>query len=547
MKAKDNRGKRGVPKAGRRTPLRSPVFDAALIFAVALALRLVPDFLEPPHVTTDPDFWYYYMAAKEPSWFSQLYGSGQPLATTYFADLAEFFSSLFHYSLAMTMKIGFAAVDSASAVGLYLVGRRLYNRQAGFLSGLAYAVSAQALQGSSLKVRHDGFAVCLIIFAGYVLSFLATQGRRPLSPSGRAKEQAKRLYFPLSSFRPRHWPHLLALVLLVYGTYLLTFYQFLVMVGVLGAYFAVSEFLAWVDDRRAFHLMVLALLALVAAFAFYHYDVPYLMGWSVSSSAFIIELAPFNPYYALEWLNLLAIFVPFGLYFALKERDAFSLGSVLVTFPLYYLALRGILYFMIPVVLLFGVALKGVRLKKTLAALVLTVAVINVAIYYQTYPIMIEADGTDEAQYRAALWIRENSPAGALVLANWDRGHLIQAVSERNVVWSGQYVPSVGQVVSEAMYSTNESAALHYLKQLGSPEYVFLVQGTLVYEPSENYLSYITGIGSPPAGFNLTRTPSTTLYRMLYDPASLKDLKLVYENGGVYVFEVNYTTVNGSL
>ena len=174
-------------------------------------------------------------------------------------------------------------------------------------------------------------------------------------------------------------------------------------------------------------------------------------------------------------------------------------------------------------------------------------AVINVAIYYQTYPIMIEADGTDEAQYRAALWIRENSPEGALVLANWDRGHLIQAVSERNVVWSGQYVPSVGQVVSEAMYSTNESAALHYLKQLGSPEYVFLVQGTLVYEPSENYLSYITGIGSPPAGFNLTRTPSTTLYRMLYDPASLNDLKLVYENGGVYVFEVNYTTDNGSL
>ncbi len=533
--SKDNRKQspKERQKEARRTAItRALMLDVILIYALALVLRLVPDFVEPPHVSTDPDFWYYYMAAKEPAWFHQLYGIGQPLATTYFAALAAFFSSAFHYSLAMTMKIGFAMVDSASAVGLYLTARQLYNRKAGVLSGIAYAVSAQAIQGSALKVRHDGFAVALVVFAGYVMALLSSSvGVR------------NRLYFPLTSIRVKTIPYLVALGALIYAAYLLTFYQFLVVLGVIGGFFALSELLAYIDDRKLAHLGILSAIALVAVYAFIHYDVAYYIGWSVSSSSFIIELAPFSPIYAAEWLNAFLIFIPFGIYFALKNRDALSLSLFLVTAPLYYLALRGILYFIIPVVLSFGISLRNVRLKKTLAGFVIAVAALNVGIYYNTYPAMVQADGTNEAQYRAALWIRDNTPSSALVLANWDRGHLIQAVAKRNVVWAGQYVPSIGEVISEAMYSTSENASLRYLQQIGSPTYVFLVQGTLVYYPSQQLLTYITGIGSPPPNFNLTQVPQTVLYRMLYEPSTLNDFHEVYDSGGVYVYEVNYSSV----
>ncbi|MGC8671138.1 MAG: hypothetical protein ACP5SK_04975 [Thermoprotei archaeon] len=518
---------RGNPKGRKLGVTELLVIDMLGIFVLALVLRLVPDFMEPPHVATDPDFWYYYMAAKEPAWFHQLYGVGQPLATTYFAAVAAFFSGLFRYSLAMTMKIGFALVDSASALGLYLTGRQLYNRKAGILSGIAYAVSAQAIQGSALKVRHDGFAVALVVFSGYTLARLSSCA-------------GKKLYFPLTDLRVKSVPYLAILAVLIYAAHLLTFYQFLVVVGVVGAFFMVSEVIALIDERKAIHVVMLAIMAVVAAYGFIHYDVAYFIGWSISSSSFIIELAPFSPIYALEWLNLFLIFVPFGIYFALKNREALSLSLFLITAPLYYLALRGILYFIIPVALSFGISLRGVRLKKTLAAFVLIVAAINVGIYYNTFPAMVQDDGTTEAQYKAALWIRGNSPGSALVLANWDRGHLIQAVAERNVVWAGQYVPSIGQIVSEAMYSIDESSSLHYLKELGSPTYIFLVQGTLIYYPSQQMLTYITGIGSPPSGFNISLVPRTVLYRMLYDPSSLADFREVYSSGGVYVFEVNY-------
>ncbi len=517
-------------KAKNHAALISTVLlDGLTIYALALILRLIPDILEPPHAATDPDFWYYYMAAKEPAWFHELYGIGQPLATTYFAALAAFVSYLARYSLAMTMKIGFAMVDSASAVGLYLTARRLYNRQAGLLSGMAYAVSAQAIQGSALKVRHDGFAVALVIFAGYVLVRLS-------------KDATGKPYFPLTEVKLNSLPYFAALAILVYGGYLLTFYQFLVLLGVVGGYFMLSELIAIIEEKRAVHGLILAAMLLVAAYGFIHYDVAYYIGWSISSSSFILELAPFSPMYAIEWLNAFLIFIPFGLYFALKNRDALSLSLFLVTAPLYYLALRGILYFIIPVALSFGISLRNVRLKKTLAAFVVVVAAINVGIYYESYSTMVQADGTTEAQYKAAWWIRENSPSSALVLANWDRGHLIQAVAERNVVWASQYVPSIGAIVSDAMYSLNQSASLQYLRKLGSPTYVFLVQGTLYYDPSQNMISYITGIGSPPPGFNLSLVPRTVLYRMLYEPNTLTDFHLAYSVGGVYVYEVNYTS-----
>lgn len=528
---KSNKAKR----AEKKLSARSALYPFA-IFIFALLLRVIPDFLEPPHVTVDPDFWYYYMAAKDPSWFHYLYAAGQPLATTYFAALSAWLSSVAHYSLAMVMKLGFAVVDSLTAVALYFTAGRLYSRKAGLLAGLAYAASAQALQGSSLKVRHDGFAVMLIAFAGYVLARMATSQL----PSDGAQAFKKRLYFPLTSLRPKHWPYVLALGVLLYADHLLTFYQFVVMVGVLGVYFIIAELLGWIEDRGRVHVYALATLLLLAAFAFFHYDIPYWIGWSVSSSAFIIELAPFSPYYALEWLNLFIPFVLVGLYFAIKERDALTLSLVLVTAPLYYLALRGILYFMLPVALLFALSLKSLRLKKTLAFLVVSVVAINVAIYYQTYPYMIVQDGTDEAQYKAALWINKNSPASALVLANWDRGHLIQAVSQRNVVWVGQYSPSIGAIVSQSMYSFSENSSIYYLKELGSPTYIFLVQGTLVYQPITDYIGYITGIGSPPPGFNMSYIPQTILYRLLYEPSSLKDFSLVYNYSGVYVFKVDY-------
>ncbi|MGC9175444.1 MAG: hypothetical protein ACP5GO_06320 [Thermoprotei archaeon] len=528
--------------------LSSAGMDIIAIYLLAVLLRVIPDFTQPPHVTTDPDFWYYYMAAKEPAWFHQLYGAGQPLATTYFAEVTAFFSGLFHYSLAMTMKLGFALVDSASAAGLYLMGRRLYNRKAGILSGFAYAVSAQAIEGSSLKVRHDGFAVALVVFSGYILALLSTSSQRK-----------NRLYYPISEIRGIQALYVLALLVTIYAAYLLTFYQLLVVVAVIGGYFALSEVFAYFEDKKLIHLLILALVAVLGIYAFVHYNVAYYVGWSASLSGNIMELAGLNlnnplPWLIsmVQWLNVFILFIPFGIYFAIKYRDAFLISLFLVTFPLYVLALRGLVYFIVPVAFSFGISLRNVRLRKTLAGFALIVAVINVGIYYDTFPFMIQAMGTPMSQYKAALWIKENSSSSSLVLANWDRGHLIQAVAERNVVWAGQYVPSIGLIVSRAMYSTNETGSLQYLRELGSPTYIFLVQGTLDYYPSEGLVAYITGIGSPPPRYLSNRTllltilPRTVLYRMLYEPQTLNDFRLAYSYGGVYVFVVNYTAANSA-
>ncbi|MDP7975321.1 MAG: hypothetical protein RAK24_04060, partial [TACK group archaeon] len=155
--------------------LKRSSLDLLLIFSLALAIRATIDLINPPSAVTDPDFWYYYAAAENSTWFHQVAGPGQPLATTYFAGLTAVISDWLHYSLAMTMKLAFAVVDSLSAVGVYLLAAELYSRRAGLLAGVAYATSAQTLQDSVLKVRHDGLALALLIYASLLLARMSRQ------------------------------------------------------------------------------------------------------------------------------------------------------------------------------------------------------------------------------------------------------------------------------------------------------------------------------------------------------------------------------------
>jgi len=563
--------------------------DLLFVFSVALAIRAAIDLMNPPSAVTDPDFWYYYAAAENPAWFHQVAGQGQPLATTYFAGLSAVLSRSLHYSLAMTMKLAFAAVDSLSAVGVYLLARELYSRRAGLLAGFAYATSAQALQDSVLKVRHDGLALALLIYASFLLARMTRQEgtvqeelpqtrkrwskTKRLVAEARTKKQGLRFetqdsgYLPLAGLRFRHAPYLVGLLVIVYCSYLLTFYQFLVVTGTVGTFFFVSELTSLWDDlramgkgeagdvlerRMALHGAAMAAMVGALAYMWFYFGVGNLIGWSFSSASYILELQPFNPLNkatwltAFNWLNFYLVAVPLGLYFMARRRDAVGISVFLMTGALYAVALRGLDYFVLFSVLAYAVSAQRLNFRSVLALVAGGLAVLNVGIYSLEYPGIVQEYGTTPAQYDAALWIAQNSKRGTLVLANWDKGHLLEAVAYANVVWVGQYVPSTGALVSQAMYSSNESQALFYLRKLGSPAFIYLLRDTLypVYSGSKLIgWEWYTGIGSPPPGFNMSNAAlvgHSLLFRLLYDPGGLKEFKEVYFNSQVVVFNVSY-------
>ncbi|MFH0861942.1 MAG: hypothetical protein V1875_02825 [Candidatus Altiarchaeota archaeon] len=474
--------------------------DLLTVFLLAAGFRLLLNIafyaVWGPHSVNHLELWLYYAVAAGINSTAQ--GDADP-TTWFFGLMGSFFEgdALF-YAVGLSSVI----LTSIASVFVCLIGREVYGGRAGLFSGLIYAFLNQTLSLSMVGFTHDHLMMPLALAVLFLVIWAL-----------KAKGMLRWAYAVSAS------------VLFFLGTKIhVGMYVTLAVVGIVLA----SRIVAGYRKYVLYFTVLLAAGILLGGSCILPRVVDLEIGRLPQGRLGSADVVPVSA--SGLWLkySLLLVFIPWGLYAAYRRREFIAISYSLIGFVFGLVMERGTRFLDIGVALLVAYALvewtgKDRRLILALSALsAVVVLVLSLPIPYQAFFIVslialvwivcysrydaakvlallclvgcVLASASlflseDHVVAEAEYFLYSNTLRGlepGSVLASWDRGFMIDALSGMRAVSSPAYIDYLAH---EALWLPQEQA--HRLLRSRGVDYVVLADSQyneLVYKGAPYYL-----------------------------------------------------------